>query len=69
MFPVTSSRSVGLLESAHILRARVREKDVVTASLLREFRLHVSALGGCPTNRRNFQKPDDEVDDEWAQFL
>ena len=59
-----------LLESACILRARVREEDVVTASLLRELRLHVSALGGCPTNRSNIQVPDDDAgDDTWAQFL
>ncbi len=42
---------------------------MVNASLLRELRLHVSALGGCPTNRSNIQMPDDEVDDEWVQFL
>ncbi len=58
-----------LLESACILRARVREEDLVTASLLRKLRLHVSALGGCPKNRSNIQMPDDELDDEWAQFL
>ncbi len=59
-----------LLESACILRARVRKEDEVTAALLRELRLHVSALGGCPTNRSNIQMPEVEAgENPFDQFL
>ncbi|WP_170789590.1 hypothetical protein [Ruegeria lacuscaerulensis] len=51
-----------LLESACILRARVQLKQDLSAALLRELRLHVSALGGCPTNRSNIQVPEAEAE-------
>ncbi len=51
-----------LLESACILRARVQVHEDLSAALLRELRLHVSALGGCPTNRSNIQVPKTEAE-------
>lgn len=65
---VVSDRA--LLESACKLRALIRQPDDVTAALMRELRLHVSALGGCPTNRSNISMPEEQSgDNPFNKFL
>ena len=57
-----------LVSSACALRAQVQDGDA-NASIVRELRMHLTAMGCTPTTRQNVHAPEQpDEDDPWAKF-
>ena len=56
-----------IVTSACSLRAQVQAGDC-NASIVRELRMHLTAMGMTPTSRQGVQVPEEPEDDPFAQF-